>query len=212
MPAYCARRRRAVTIKPPLEVRHAQASRADIGTFVVGSGPGHTGVGRRVRGHDQPSSRKPARAPGIFTTAYGYAVFPTIGKGGVGIGGAYGTGRVYERGKYIGDTSVTQLTVGLPARGPGVQRDHLLRGSARAQGVHQRQLRVRRRSLGDRDHCGCRREGRHDRRIRQCERQPRTTPGLRAGYYKGMAPFTVAKGGLMFEASIGGQKFNYKPR
>src|SRR5436190_19491546 len=46
-----------------------------------------------------------------FKTAYGYAVFPTIGKGGVGIGGAFGNGRVYERGKYVGDTSMTQLTV-----------------------------------------------------------------------------------------------------
>jgi len=47
-----------------------------------------------------------------FKTAYGYAVFPTIGKGGVGIGGAFGNGRVYARGRYVGDTSMTQLTVG----------------------------------------------------------------------------------------------------
>src|SRR5262245_48287632 len=40
----------------------------------------------------------------FFNTAYGYAVFPTVGKGGVGIGGAYGKGKVYEKGKYIGDT------------------------------------------------------------------------------------------------------------
>jgi lipid-binding SYLF domain-containing protein len=32
------------------------------------------------------------------------------------------------------------------------------------------------------------------------------------GYRKGMAIFTVAKGGLMYEASVGGQKFSYTPR
>src|SRR5207244_7678697 len=52
-----------------------------------------------------------------FQTAYGYAVFPTIGKGGVGIGGAYGEGHVYEKGKYIGNASMTQITVGFQLGG-----------------------------------------------------------------------------------------------
>jgi hypothetical protein len=56
--------------------------------------------------------RKAVQSSSFFRTAYGYAVFPTIGKGRVGIGGAFGNGRVYERGKYVGDTSMTQLTVG----------------------------------------------------------------------------------------------------
>jgi hypothetical protein len=43
----------------------------------------------------------------FFEKSYGYAVFPTIGKGGVGIGGAYGKGRVYAEGDYVGDTSMT---------------------------------------------------------------------------------------------------------
>ncbi len=49
----------------------------------------------------------------FFTKCYGYAVFPSIGKGGVGVGGARGTGRVYEQGKVVGDVKMTQLTVGL---------------------------------------------------------------------------------------------------
>ena len=49
----------------------------------------------------------------LFGSSYGYAVFPTIGKGGIGIGGAHGSGRVYQKGAYVGDTSMTQLTVGL---------------------------------------------------------------------------------------------------
>src|SRR5215471_19082583 len=55
----------------------------------------------------------------FFSNSYGYAVFPTIGKAGLGIGGAHGDGRVYEKGKRIGETSMTQLSVGLQAGGQG---------------------------------------------------------------------------------------------
>jgi len=49
--------------------------------------------------------------------AYGYAVFPTVGKGGWFLGGAYGEGRVFARGDYIGDVVMTQLTLGLQLGG-----------------------------------------------------------------------------------------------
>src|SRR5437667_7732366 len=61
--------------------------------------------------------KKAGESGQYFQTAYGYAVFPTIGKGGVGIGGAYGEGHVYEKGKYIGNASMTQLTVGFQLGG-----------------------------------------------------------------------------------------------
>ena len=48
----------------------------------------------------------------FFDKAHGYAVFPSIGKAGMGIGGAYGTGVVYEKGKEIGATSLKQLSMG----------------------------------------------------------------------------------------------------
>src|SRR5262245_28067552 len=53
----------------------------------------------------------------FFKNSYGYAVFPTIGKGGLGVGGAHGKGRVYQQGKYIGDTSMTQVSIGFQAGG-----------------------------------------------------------------------------------------------
>jgi hypothetical protein len=53
----------------------------------------------------------------FFETSYGYAVFPTIGKGGVGIGGAHGKGQVYAKGVHVGDTSMTQLTIGFQLGG-----------------------------------------------------------------------------------------------
>jgi len=53
----------------------------------------------------------------FFNNSYGYAVFPSVGKGGLVVGGAHGTGRVYAQGKHIGDTSMTQVSVGLQAGG-----------------------------------------------------------------------------------------------
>ena len=57
------------------------------------------------------------QSAGFFGSSYGYAVFPTIGKGGLVVGGAHGKGRVYQQGKYVGDTSMTQVSVGLQAGG-----------------------------------------------------------------------------------------------
>ena len=53
----------------------------------------------------------------FFSKSYGYAVFPTIGKGGLVVGGARGSGRVYAQGKLIGDTTMTQLSIGFQAGG-----------------------------------------------------------------------------------------------
>ena len=61
--------------------------------------------------------RNAGESGAFFDNSYGYAVFPTIGKGGIGIGGAHGKGRVYAADKYVGDTSMTQLTVGFQLGG-----------------------------------------------------------------------------------------------
>ena len=53
----------------------------------------------------------------FFDNAYGYALFPTIGKGGLGVGGAHGSGRVYAGGAHVGDTKMTQLSFGWQAGG-----------------------------------------------------------------------------------------------
>src|SRR5207244_12179310 len=53
----------------------------------------------------------------FFANSYGYAVFPTIGKGGLVIGGAHGRGRVCEHGTYVGDAAINQVRVGFQAGG-----------------------------------------------------------------------------------------------
>jgi len=143
--------------------------------------------------------------------AYGYAVFPTIGKGGVGVGGAYGKGRVYEKGKYIGNTSMTQVTVGLQ-----------LGGQAYSEMIFFEDERALKEFTAGHFEFGADASAVA---ITASANAKASTTGNSAGasggkkdattagrYYKGMATFTVAKGGLMYEASVGGQKFNYKAR
>jgi lipid-binding SYLF domain-containing protein len=147
----------------------------------------------------------------FFKTAYGYAVFPTIGKGGVGVGGAFGKGRVYEKGKYVGDASMSQVTVGFQ-----------LGGQAYSQIVFLQDQRAFKEFTSGNFAFGAEASAVA---ITAAAGAKANTAGSSAGasagkndaktvgsYNRGMATFTVAKGGLMYEASIGGQKFNYKPR
>jgi lipid-binding SYLF domain-containing protein len=146
-----------------------------------------------------------------FKTAYGYAVFPTIGKGAIGVGGAFGNGRVYQRGKYVGDTSMTQLTVGFQ-----------LGGQAYSEMIFFEDQRSFKDFTNGNFEFGAEASAVA---ITAGAGAKANTTGSSAGasvtkdaarvvgaYNKGMATFTVAKGGLMYEASIGGQKFSYKPR
>ena len=155
--------------------------------------------------------KKAGESGRYFNSAYGYAVFPTIGKGGVGIGGAHGNGRVYEKGKYIGDTSMTQLSVGLQ-----------LGGQAYSQIIFFQDQRALKEFTSGNFEFGAEASAIA---ITASANAKANTSGSSAGasvtkneakavgaYNKGMATFTVAKGGLMYEASIGGQKFNYKAR
>lgn len=148
---------------------------------------------------------------GFFDDAYGYAVFPTVGKGGFIVGGAYGKGRVYEQGKYIGDTSITQVSAGL-----------LAGGKAFSQMVFFEDERALREFTSGNFEFGGEISGVV---ITAAADAKATTTGSSAGasggkkdaiakgkYYKGMAVFTVAKGGLMGELSLGGQKFKYTPK
>jgi lipid-binding SYLF domain-containing protein len=146
-----------------------------------------------------------------FDNAYGYAVFPTIGKGGIGLGGAYGEGRVYRDGEYVGDTSMTQLTIGFQ-----------LGGQAYSQIIFFKDKRAFDEFTTGEFEFGAQASAVA---ITAGASAAATTAGSSAGasggkrdattvgeYNKGMAVFTVAKGGLMYEASIGGQKFSYTPK
>lgn len=145
----------------------------------------------------------------FFGKSYGYAVFPTIGKGGIGIGGAYGKGRVYRNGRYVGNTSMTQLTVGFQLGGQVYSQIIFFEDHRAYQEFTSGNFEFGAQASAVAITAGASAEatttgtsagasaGQHDAKT--------TTAGF--GYQKGMAVFTVAKGGLMYEASIGGQKF-----
>jgi len=155
--------------------------------------------------------KKAGESGRFFKSAYGYAVFPTIGKGGFGVGAAHGSGRVYEQGKYIGDASMTQLSVGLQ-----------LGAQAFSQIIFFEDARALREFCGGNFEFGAEASAVA---ITAAAGAQTSTTGSSAGasggrhdaatvgaYYKGMATFTVAKGGLMYQATVGGQKFSYKAR
>ena len=146
----------------------------------------------------------------FFAKCYGYALFPTIGKGGFGIGGAHGSGRVYAHGAHVGDVSMTQVTVGFQ-----------LGGQAYSQIVFFEDERAFKDFTSGSFEFGAQATAVA---ITAGASAQATTTGASASagtsekhtktagsYEKGMAVFTAAKGGLMYEASIGGQKFSYKP-
>ena len=146
-----------------------------------------------------------------FDTSVGYAVFPTIGKGGIGIGGAYGKGQVYKGGELIGKSSMAQATIGLQ-----------LGGQAYSQIIFLEDERAFNEFTGGNFEFGAQATAVA---ITAGASASSSTTGNTAGasggknnaalagaYQKGYAIFTVAKGGPMYEASIGGQKFSYKAK
>ncbi len=126
----------------------------------------------------------------LFDTATGYAVFGTVTKGAIGIGGAHGNGEVFEKGKLIGTASLTQVTVGLQLGGQEYseviffENQEALNSFKSSKFAMSAQLSAVAAAEG---------------------------ASADAKYRQGVLVFTITKGGLMFEASVGGQKFKFKP-
>ena len=155
--------------------------------------------------------RKAGESAAFFQHAHGYAVFPTVAKGGVGVGAAHGSGRVYENGRYIGDTSMTQLSVGWQLGGQAFSQIVFFEDARALKEFTSGNFEFSAEASAVALTAGAGVQG--------------GTAGVSAGmsggrhdaktvgrYFKGMATFTVAKGGLMYQAAVGGQKFTFKPR
>jgi len=146
----------------------------------------------------------------FFHHSYGYAVFPTIGKGAFVVGGAHGTGRVFAHGKYIGDTSLTQVSVGFQAGGEGYSQivffedkrslDEFTNGNFEFDAGVQ-VVAITAAAGGDAGTQGV------NGGVSGGKKDAATT----GSYYKGMAVFTIVKGGALYQASVAGQKYSYKP-
>ncbi len=154
--------------------------------------------------------KSPACQP-YFKKAYGYAMFPAIGQGAFVIGAAHGDGQVYRGGKVTGYTSMTQISIGFQLGGQAYSQiiffedkrayDDFTRGnfefdaSASAVAI----------TVGAQASAGTTGS------TAGASTGPATGKQATTSYYKGTSVFVHTKGGLMYEAAIGGQKFSFKP-
>jgi len=157
-----------------------------------------------------------AGAGEFIDDAYGYAVFPSIGKGGIGIGGAHGKGEVYRGGKLVGKTKMSQITYGLQLGGQVYSQmiffrderafDDFTSGNfefgAQATAVALTAGAQASTSSGGGGNTSSGTDA-DSSKVNASEKQ--------YDGRSGMATFTIAKGGLMYEATLGGQKFKYEP-
>ena len=157
-----------------------------------------------------------AGAGDFIDDSYGYAVFPSIGKGGIGIGGAHGKGEVFVGGKKVGKTKMSQVTYGLQLGGQVYSQmiffrderafDDFTSGNfefgAQATAVALTAGAQASTSTGG----GGNTSSGTDADSSKVNANEKQYDGR-----SGMAVFTIAKGGLMYEATLGGQKFKYEP-
>lgn len=151
-----------------------------------------------------------AEAPQLehfFEDSYGCAIFPTIGKGGLGVGGAHGSGWVFEKNRLTGTAKMTQVTVGFQAGGQAFQQIiffedehayHTFISGSFEFGAQASAVALQAGANASASTAGGAGAGAGDSQSKK-------------RYTDGMAVFTKAKGGLMYEASVGGQKFKFRP-
>jgi lipid-binding SYLF domain-containing protein len=147
----------------------------------------------------------------FFKECYGHAVFPDIGEAGLVVGGAYGKGRVYVRGKNVGDATMKQLSVGFQAGGQDYSEIIFFKDKRAfddfASGKFEFSAGAKAVAITAGASASAGTNG--------------VSSGASAGkkdavtdgdWNNGMAVFTIAKGGLMYAAALAGQKFAFKPR
>lgn len=148
----------------------------------------------------------------FFDGAYGYAVFPSIGKGGLGIGASHGKGQVYAEGKVVGFTATTDISIGFQAGGQAYSQIIFFQNAQSLQnfssgnfefGASASAIAVQSSAGAS---AGTEGTGASASGSKTAEKHT-----ANAEYQNGMVVFTMAKGGLMFAATIAGQKYSYDP-
>jgi lipid-binding SYLF domain-containing protein len=126
----------------------------------------------------------------FFSSAYGYVIFPNVGKGGLGVGGASGNGAVYKQGKLVGMAKLSQLSIGFQAGGQSFREIVFFEAKEGFDRFAENKIEFAAQVSAVAAAAGV---------------------SADAKYVEGVAVFTMAKGGLMYQASVGGQKFKYDP-
>lgn len=127
----------------------------------------------------------------FFDSSAGYAVLPAIGKGAIGVGGAYGNGQLYEGGDFVGYCSMSQGTIGLQLGGQKYRELIFFQDAKDVKDF---------------------KEGNVEFSAQASAVAVEAGASTTADYQNGVAVFTMSVAGLMFEASIGGQRFTFQPK
>jgi lipid-binding SYLF domain-containing protein len=124
----------------------------------------------------------------LFNNSFGYAIFPNVGKGGIGIGGAAGNGVLYEQGNAVGMAKLSQVTIGFQFGGQSYREVIFFENQESLDRFKQNKVELSAQASA-----------------------VAATEGASANvkYSDGVMIFTQAKGGLMYEATVGGQKFKF---
>jgi lipid-binding SYLF domain-containing protein len=148
----------------------------------------------------------------FFKKSYGYAVFPTIGKAGLGIGGAHGSGCVYRQGKQVGTAKMNQLSIGWQAGAQGYSLLVFLEDERAfkdfTSGEFEFGAKASAVAITAGASAGASTSGASS--GASAGKKDATTKA-HSGFENGMASFSIIKGGLMYEAALGGAKFKYDP-
>jgi lipid-binding SYLF domain-containing protein len=154
--------------------------------------------------------RHAGRSAWFFDNSYGFAIIPTVGEGGFVVGGAGGKGYVFSRGSLVGEATVGQVSVGFQAGGQAYSEIIFFEDKRAADefesghfefGADAKVIAITAGADVAAGTTGA------EAGVSGGEKDARTV----GHYYKGMAVFTVAKGGLMYQAAIAGQKFTFHP-
>ena len=135
-----------------------------------------------------------AKQPSVQTyldDCHAYAVFPSVGKGGIGVGGAFGRGQVFQDGKMVGYTKLTSASIGFQ-----------LGGQAFSELIF----------FEDEKAFARFKTGEFGFDANASAVAATAGAAAKADYKGGVAVFVMADAGLMYEASIGGQKFSFEPK
>jgi lipid-binding SYLF domain-containing protein len=125
----------------------------------------------------------------LFDNSYGYVIFPNVGKGAIGIGGAAGNGAVFQKGTLVGMADMTQVSIGFQWGGQAYREVIFFETEADLNRFKENKIEFSGQASA-----------------------VAVTKGAAANvkYKSGVMIFSQTKGGLMYEASVGGQKFKFK--
>lgn len=148
----------------------------------------------------------------FFDNAYGYAVFPTVGKGGIGIGGAYGKGQVYQGGKVTGEAKLLKATIGFQLGGQAFSEIIFFEDERAYREFTSGEFEFDATASAVAITVGAQAKAGTEGTTAGASAGPATGKQAKSTYSNGMAVFVHTKGGLMYEAAIGGQKFSFKAK